>query len=70
MPNIYVSVSYEEYKVVEQAMREFRETVHTTVSGFYHKSIRVPLGRETWLEVHGPIVQHHQQSQESHTPLN
>ena len=55
MADIYVQVSYDEYKVLEEQMREFRETVHTTVTGFYHKSIRLNVG-DTVFEFHGPAV--------------
>lgn len=55
MANQYVQMTYEEYKAMETAMREFKETSHTTVTGFYHKSIRIPMGDGT-IEFHGPIV--------------
>jgi len=56
MSCIYVQLSYEEYKSLEEAIHAFRETVHTTVTGFYHKSIRLPIGGGNLIEFHGPIV--------------
>lgn len=55
MPDIYISLSYDEYKALETACREFPETVHRTVTGFYHKSVRLPVG-EIQMEFHGPAV--------------
>ena len=53
--DMYIHLSYKEYKAAEKAMREFNETTHTTVTGFYHKSIRIPLG-DSSIEFHGPAV--------------
>ena len=55
MPNQYMQLTYEEYKTMEEAMRKFKETTHTSVTGFYHKSIRIPIGDST-IEFHGPLV--------------
>ncbi len=54
--SIYLSLSHEDYKGVELQMTEFKETTHTTETGFYHKSIRIKLNDETVMEFHGPIV--------------
>ena len=56
MSTIYTQLSYDEYKELEKAISFLKETVHTTVSGFYHKSIRLPIGKDHWIEFHGPIV--------------
>ena len=55
MPNQYMQLTYEEYKTMEEAMRKFKETTHTSVTGFYYKSIRIPIGDST-IEFHGPLV--------------
>ena len=52
---IYIRLSHEDYKAMEDAAKAFKETVHTTVTGFYHKSIRLPIG-ESVIEFHGPAV--------------
>ena len=57
MTDIYVQLTHKEYKALEAAIRTFDklETAHTTVDGYYHKSIRLPVG-DTTFEFHGPIV--------------
>ena len=57
MPDIYMSLTHAEYKQLEEAVRTFTkiETTHTTVDGYYHKSIRLPVGTVIF-EFHGPIV--------------
>jgi len=54
--SLYASMSHEDYKRMEKAMKEFKETTHTTETGFYHKSIRIPLSDTSVIEFHGPIV--------------
>jgi len=56
MAVMYTQMSYEDYKELEKAMKEFKETTHTTTTGFYHKSIRLPIGSGLIMEFHGPIV--------------
>lgn len=53
--DIYINLNHASYKALEEAMREFEETVHTSVEGFYHKSIRLPVGDATF-EFTGPAV--------------
>ena len=53
----YVHLSHENYKAMETAMREFKETTHKSTGGFYHKSIRFPVGDGLIMEFHGPLVQ-------------
>lgn len=56
MAVIYTHVTYEEFKAVEKAMKEFKETTHQTTPGFYHKSIRMPISKDLILEIHAPLV--------------
>jgi len=55
MAEPYVRMTYEEYKALEKACRQFDETTHKSVDGFYHKSIRLPIGPMI-VEFHGPLV--------------
>ena len=57
MPVIYIQLDYEAYKSFEEQTKDFNETVHTTTGGFYHKSLRLRLGKDTMLEFHGPLVE-------------
>ncbi len=52
----YMSLPYEEYKELEQQMREFKETTHKSETGFYHKSIRLRINPNFIIEFHGPLV--------------
>ena len=52
----YLSLSYEEYKRLEDQMKAFGETVHTSTDGFYHKSIRLRINDDLIIEFHGPLV--------------
>jgi len=52
----YMHLDYESYKELERQMREFKETTHTTVSGFHHKSIRLVVNKDFIIEYHGPLV--------------
>jgi hypothetical protein len=56
MSVIYMHLTYEHYKELERQMREFKETSHTSTGGFYHKSIRLNIDRDTIIEFHGPLV--------------
>lgn len=56
MAVIYMHISYEEYKALEEQMRAFKETTHTSVDGFHHKSIRLRVSDDTIMEFHGPLV--------------
>jgi len=53
--DFYTNLTHAEYKIAEDDMRKCKETVHTSVEGFYHKSIRIRIGSIT-LELHGPAV--------------
>jgi thioredoxin reductase len=52
----YMHCGYEDYKELERQMKEFKETVHTTVSGYHHKSIRLKVNKDLIIEYHGPLV--------------
>lgn len=52
----YIHLTYEDYKNLEQQMREFKETAHRSEGGFYHKSIRLKIDPHTIFEFHGPLV--------------
>jgi hypothetical protein len=56
MSVMYVHLSYEDYKSLEEQMRQFNETAHTSTGGFYHKSIRLKIGNDLIMEFHGPLV--------------
>ena len=53
----YFHLTYEDYKNLEQQMRQFAETTHTSTPGpFYHKSIRLRIDESLIVEFHGPNV--------------
>lgn len=53
----YFHLDYESYKDLEQQMRQFQETLHTSTPGpFYHKSIRLKIAPDMIIEFHGPNV--------------
>ncbi len=60
MPYIYIQLSYEEYKSLEEQMRSVPETDHRTVpDGGYHKAIRleVKAGPDPLIfEFQGPVL--------------
>ena len=57
MSVLYMSLNYEDYKDVERQMRAFGETTHRSTPGdFYHKSIRLMVGKGLVIEFHGPLV--------------
>lgn len=57
MTVVYLNLTYEDYKRLEQQMKEFKETTHTSTPGpFYHKSIRLNINADTIFEFHAPIV--------------
>lgn len=57
MTDIYMRLDYRAYKHLEDQLRRFEEleTVHTTVSGYYHKALRIEVGDVTF-EFQGPAV--------------
>jgi len=53
----YLHLTYEDYKDLENQMKLYKETIHTTTPGpFYHKSIRLKVGPNFIIEFHGPNV--------------
>lgn len=60
MPCIYISLSYEEYKSLEEQMRTVPETDHRTVpDGGYHKAIRLEVKKGSdplVFEFQGPVL--------------
>ncbi len=57
MTCLYLQIpAWEDYKSIETQMKDFNETTHTTVDGFYHKSIRIKLDEKLTVEFHGPLV--------------
>lgn len=54
---IYTQLTYDDYKELEQQMKTFAETTHTSTPGpFYHKSIRLKISDSLVMEFHGPNV--------------
>lgn len=56
MAVMYLHLTYEGYKSLEEQFRAFRETSHKSEGGFYHKSLRVKVGDDLIVEFHGPLV--------------
>lgn len=57
MTVLYIHLDYEAYKALEAAAKKWEEHPHeTTPAGFYHKSVRLPIGKGAILEFHGPLV--------------
>jgi len=58
MTCIYLQLSYEDYKNIEEQIRDFRrmETTHRTVEGGYHKAWRVRVNDGLVIEFQGPLV--------------
>lgn len=54
---LYIHLPYDDYKRLEEQMKAFNETTHTSAPGpFYHKSIRLQINEGTVIEFHGPNV--------------
>lgn len=53
---MYIHLTYENYKRLEEQMKAFKETTHKTVTGFHHKSVRLQIDESTVMEFHGPCV--------------
>lgn len=66
MSVLYMHVDYESYKDLQKQMEEFKETTHKSTGGFYHKSIRLKIGNDLIMEVHGPLVGGYGHQEESH----
>jgi hypothetical protein len=57
MTDLYLRLTYKEYKLLEDQLRNWEavETAHTSVDGFYHKALRLDIG-DLCLEIQGPAV--------------
>ena len=53
---MYLHLDYEGYKDLETQCKTFNETTHKSTGGFYHKSLRLKLGKDLIVELHGPLV--------------
>lgn len=56
MSVVYMHLKHEDYKFLEEQMKAFKETTHTTTGGFYHKSVRMHIDNDLIIEFHGPLV--------------
>jgi hypothetical protein len=56
MSVIYTHLKYEDYKNLEEQMKQFAETAHKTEGGVYRKSIRLKIDDNLIMEFHGPVV--------------
>ena len=53
---MYFRLSYDEFKAMEKAMKEFPETSHGEGTEWYHMAVRIPVGEHLTIEFHGPGV--------------
>ena len=67
MADIYLNLTYDEYKGLEGQCRAFDETAHGTGTEYYHKAFVLRIG-ELRLEFHGPNVKARQPAEESVIP--
>ena len=56
MPDMYMNLSFDEYKDLERQMKDFPETSHGEGTDWYHKSVRLRVGDGLVIEFHGPNV--------------
>jgi hypothetical protein len=58
MNDLYMRLSYEQYKHLEQQLERFREieTTHRTVDGGYHKAFRLQVTETLIIEFQGPLI--------------
>jgi len=56
MAVLYIHLDYEGYKELEAQARAFAESTHKSTGGFYHKSLRLKIGKDMIIEFHGPLV--------------
>lgn len=56
--DLYLRLSHEDYKRVEDQLRHFDEleTIHRTVEGGYHKAFRLRITDSLILEFQGPLI--------------
>lgn len=53
--DLYVNLSYDDYKNLERQAREFKETAHGEGTEYYHKAFVLDIGGVRF-EFHGPNV--------------
>ena len=58
MNDLYMRLTYEQYKGLEDQLRRFEEieTTHRTVEGGYHKAFRLHVTDDLIIEFMGPLV--------------
>ena len=56
MVDMYFNLTYDQFKKLEKAMKEFPETSHGEGTDYYHKAVRIPVGEDLTIEFHGPVV--------------
>ncbi|MGH7868955.1 MAG: hypothetical protein ACREP9_15295 [Candidatus Dormibacteraceae bacterium] len=56
--DLYMRLTYEQYKHLEEQIRRFKEleTTHKTVGGGYHKAFRLHVTDTLVIEFMGPLV--------------
>jgi hypothetical protein len=56
--DIYMRLTYEQYKKLEDQMARFKEieTTHRTVEGGYHKAFRLVVTEGLLIEFQGPLI--------------
>jgi len=67
MTDVYLRLTYREYKWLEAQLRDWEqvETTHVSVDGFYHKALRLDIG-DLALEIQGPAVKAPYREDEPH----
>jgi len=54
---VYMHLSYEDYKNLEEQAKAWKETRHETGgTAFYHKACRIKINDSLIIEFHGPLV--------------
>jgi len=58
MNDLYLRLTYEQYKRLEDQLRRFEsiETTHRTVDGGYHKAFRLQVTDSLIIEFQGPLI--------------
>lgn len=55
MADHYIQLTYDEWKLLEEQCKAFKETTHGKGTPYYHKSFRLSVGEAVW-EFHAPTV--------------
>lgn len=58
MNDLYMRLSYDQYKKLEEQLENFKEleTTHRTVDGGYHKAFRLQVTETMIVEFQGPLI--------------